>query len=86
MLGFAPDDTRIIYAPEEVSLENTVSYIGKIIAENASLCGAEGGYHAECDSAAAMAAGAGVELCGGTPTQVGNAVAFALKDVMGLGM
>ncbi|HHY82471.1 MAG TPA: L-serine ammonia-lyase, iron-sulfur-dependent, subunit alpha [Clostridiales bacterium] len=62
----------------------TAAYIGKVIAENASLSGAEGGCQAECGSAAAMAAGAGVELCGGTPKQVSHAVAFALKAVMGL--
>ncbi|HHT65412.1 MAG: L-serine ammonia-lyase, iron-sulfur-dependent, subunit alpha [Caldicoprobacterales bacterium] len=62
----------------------TAACIGRIIAENASLSGAEGGCQAECGSAAAMAAGAGVELCGGTPRQVSNAVAFALKAVMGL--
>ena len=62
----------------------TAACIGGIIAENASLSGAEGGCQAECGSAAAMAAGAGVELCGGTPRQVSNAVAFALKAVMGL--
>jgi len=62
----------------------TAAYIGKIIAENASLSGAEGGCQAECGSAAAMAAGAGVELCGGSPSQVSHAVAFALKAVMGL--
>lgn len=60
------------------------AYIGKVIAENASLSGAEGGCQAECGSAAAMAAGAGVCLCGGSPVQISQAVAFALKAVMGL--
>jgi L-serine dehydratase len=62
----------------------TAAYIGKVIADKASLSGAEGGCQAECGSAAAMAAGAGVEMCGGTPRQVAHAVAFALKAVMGL--
>ena len=62
----------------------TAAFIGKVIADNASLSGAEGGCQAECGSAAAMAAGAGVEMRGGTPGQTAHAVAFALKAVMGL--
>lgn len=62
----------------------TAAFIGKVIADNASLSGAEGGCQAECGSAAAMAAGAGVELRGGTPRQTAHAVAFALKAVLGL--
>lgn len=58
--------------------------IGKIITENATVSGAEGGCQAECGSASAMAAGAIVELAGGTPKQVSNAVSFALKNVLGL--
>jgi len=62
----------------------TAGAIGKVIAIRASLSGAEGGCQAECGSAAAMAAGATVELAGGTPNQVGDAVALALKSIMGL--
>jgi L-serine dehydratase len=62
----------------------TAAFIGKVIADNASLSGAEGGCQAECGSAAAMAAGAGVEMLGGTPRQAAHAVAFALKAVLGL--
>jgi len=58
--------------------------IGMVIASRASLSGAEGGCQAECGSAAAMAAGAAVELFGGTPVQVGHAVALALKNLLGL--
>ena len=69
---------------EVVNCLFTASFIGEAIAENASLSGAEGGCQAECGSAAAMAAGAGVELCGGTPGQAADAAAFALEAVMGL--
>ena len=55
-----------------------------VIASRASLSGAEGGCQAECGSAAAMAAGAAVDLLGGTPQQVGHAVALALKNLLGL--
>ncbi|WP_424357090.1 L-serine ammonia-lyase, iron-sulfur-dependent, subunit alpha [Methanocella sp. MCL-LM] len=58
--------------------------IGRVIASRASLSGAEGGCQAECGSAAAMAAGATVEICGGTPGQVGDAAAIALKNMLGL--
>lgn len=62
----------------------TAAGIGMIIAENASIAGAIGGCQAECGSAAAMAAGAVVEIAGGTPKQVGEALALALKNLLGL--
>ena len=58
--------------------------IGMVIASRASLSGAVGGCQAECGSAGAMAAGAAVELYGGSPEQVGQAVAMTLKNMMGL--
>ena len=62
----------------------TAAAIGLVIASRASLSGAEGGCQAECGSAAAMAAGALVELMGGTPQMVAQACAIALKNVLGL--
>jgi L-serine dehydratase len=62
----------------------TAGGIGLVIEKLASLSGAEGGCQAEVGSASAMAAGALVELMGGTPDQVDHAVAFALANVMGL--
>jgi len=62
----------------------TTAVVGKIIAYNATLAGAEGGCQAECGSASAMAAAAAVELAGGTPSQSGHAAAIALKGIMGL--
>lgn len=62
----------------------TAAGIGIVIAENASISGAQGGCQAECGSAAAMAAGAIVEMAGGTPKQVGHALALALKSTLGL--
>lgn len=44
----------------------TASALGLVIANKASIAGAEGGCQAECGSASAMAAGALVEMCGGT--------------------
>ena len=62
----------------------TASAVGLVIARNACLAGAQGGCQAECGSASAMAAAAIVELAGGTPKMIGDAVAIALKNVLGL--
>ena len=58
--------------------------IGLVSADRASWAGATGGCQAECGSAAAMAAGAAVAMLGGTPTQVGHAVAIVFKNIVGL--
>ena len=58
--------------------------IGMVIASRASLSGAMGGCQAECGSGAAMAAGAAVDVLGGTPEQVGHAVAIVFKNMLGL--
>lgn len=62
----------------------TASGVGMVIANIASISGAEGGCQAECGAASAMAASAMVEMCGGTPDMVCHAVAIALKNVLGL--
>ena len=62
----------------------TASAVGIVIANNASLAGAQGGCQAECGSAAAMAAAAVTELAGGTPAMISHAVAIALKNILGL--
>ncbi|HEY5432395.1 MAG TPA: L-serine ammonia-lyase, iron-sulfur-dependent, subunit alpha [Coriobacteriia bacterium] len=58
--------------------------IGAIIAAKASLSGAASGCQAEIGSAAAMAAAAAVQLCGGTPAQAGHAASLALQGLLGL--
>jgi L-serine dehydratase len=62
----------------------TSAGIGMVIAEQASIAGAEGGCQAECGSAAAMAAGAIAEMAGGTPRQISAALTLALKNSLGL--
>lgn len=62
----------------------TAGLIGAVVAQRASLSGAEGGCQAETGAAAGMAAGAATELLGGTPTQVGHAVALAQQGTLGL--
>jgi L-serine dehydratase len=58
--------------------------IGAVVAERASLSGAEGGCQAETGAAAGMAAGASVEMLGGTPSQAGHAVALTMQGTLGL--
>ena len=58
--------------------------IGAVVAERASLSGAEGGCQAETGAAAAMAAGAATEMLGGSPSQAGHATALALQGTLGL--
>ncbi len=58
--------------------------IGQIIESNACIAGAKGGCQAECGTAAAMAAGALVELAEGSPEQVVQAATLAIKNLLGL--
>jgi len=62
----------------------TAGLIGAVVADRASLSGAEGGCQAETGAAAGMAAGAAVEMLGGTPAQVGHATALAQQGTLGL--
>jgi L-serine dehydratase len=62
----------------------TASALGYVIANRSFISGAAGGCQAEVGSATAMAAGTIVELKGGTPKQVVNATAIALKSLLGL--
>lgn len=72
------DDERLVDALA------TAGLIGAVIAERASLSGAEGGCQAETGAAAAMAAGAATEMFGGTPAQAGHAIALAMQGTLGL--
>ena len=62
----------------------TAAAFGMVIANRASIAGAQGGCQAECGSAAAMAAAALVELKGGSPRQCADACAIAISSQMGL--
>ena len=82
LLGLADaqgvDDERVISALA------TAGLIGAVVAERASLSGAEGGCQAETGAAAGMAAGAATEMLGGSPSQAGHAVALAQQGTLGL--
>jgi L-serine dehydratase len=58
--------------------------IGGVLGQRASLAGASGGCQAEIGSASAMAAGGLTALRGGTPEQISNAAALAMKSMLGL--
>jgi L-serine dehydratase len=62
----------------------TAGALGMVIANEASVSGAEGGCQAECGSAAAITAAALVELAGGSPDMAGQACAIAVKNQLGL--
>ena len=88
--GILPGAIGAVLKTKDVKKEDavmslfTAGAIGMVIANTASISGAEGGCQAECGSASAMAAGAIVEMCGGTPEMVGHATAIALKCILGL--
>ena len=77
-------DAREISDEKLIDALATAGLIGAVVAERASLSGAEGGCQAETGAAAGMAAGAATEMLGGTPTQVGHAVALAQQGTLGL--
>lgn len=62
----------------------TAGAFGLVIANNASISGAEGGCQAEVGSAAAMSAAALVLAAGGTPLQASQAICFVIKNMLGL--
>lgn len=62
----------------------TAGAFGFIIANNAFIAGSAGGCQAEVGSATGMAAAAVVEMADGTPKQSAEAMAIALKNMLGL--
>ena len=62
----------------------TAGEIGRIISNKVALAGAVAGCQAECGVASAMAAGALTQMRGGSSKQILNAVALAMKNLLGL--
>ena len=58
--------------------------VGGVIAQKASLAGAQGGCQAEIGSASAMAAAGLTYLLGGSSLQIQNSAALAMKNLLGL--
>lgn len=71
---------------DEVLIQGLLASIGvgKFIGKYGNFSGAQGGCQAETGSGAAMAAGAMVEMTGGTPSEVFTAASIALINVLGL--
>ena len=62
----------------------TAGAIGMVVANVASIAGAQGGCQAECGTASAMAAAAIVEMMAGEVDMIADAVAIAIKCILGL--
>lgn len=77
-------ETRGFTDDQLVNALFTASGIGAVIVRRAHVSGAAGGCQAETGSAASMAAGAAVELLGGSPHQSAQAVAITMKNMLGL--
>ena len=88
--GIVPGTLFAVAEKLQPSREEMVNYlftagaIGYCIANNAFISGAAGGCQAEVGSATAMAAAAIVEMAGGSPEESAQAVAIALKNMLGL--
>lgn len=69
---------------EQVDFLFTAGAFGLVIGNNASISGAEGGCQAEVGSASAMGAAALVKAAGGTAFEASQAVAFVIRNLLGL--
>jgi len=69
---------------EQINALITAGEIGRIISAKVALAGAVAGCQAECGVASAMSAAAVCQMQGGNVSQVLNASALALKNILGL--
>lgn len=69
---------------EQINALITAGEIGRIISVKVALAGAVAGCQAECGTASAMSAAAICQLRGGNVSQILNASALALKNLLGL--
>lgn len=69
---------------EQLNALITAGEIGRIISAKVSLAGAVAGCQAECGAASAMSAAAVCQIRGGNVSQVLNAAALAMKNLLGL--
>ena len=82
LIAFAQDNN--ISENEQINALITAGEVGRLVANKMSLAGAVGGCQAECGVASAMASAALTQMRGGSVKQVINAVALALKNILGL--
>ena len=83
VLATAIDKLQLTEA-QQLDFLFTAGAFGLVIANNASISGAEGGCQAEVGSAAAMGSAALVMAAGGNPHQASQACAFVIKNLLGL--
>lgn len=69
---------------EQLNFLFSAGAFGLVIANNASISGAEGGCQAEVGSASAMSAAALTLAAGGTAYQASQAICFVIKNMLGL--
>ena len=69
---------------EQIDFLFTAGAFGLVMANNASISGAEGGCQAEVGSASAMGAAAAVEVAGGSAEQSAQALSIAMSNLLGL--
>ena len=69
---------------EQINFLITAGKIGSIISTKMQLAGAVGGCQAECGVAAGMCAGALTQILGGSIDEILNAIALAIKNLLGL--
>ncbi|MTB63432.1 L-serine ammonia-lyase, iron-sulfur-dependent, subunit alpha [Streptococcus sp. zg-86] len=83
VLGVAIDKLKLT-EKEQLDFLFTAGAFGLVIANNASISGAEGGCQAEVGSAAAMSAAALTLAAGGSAFQASQAICFVIKNMLGL--
>lgn len=82
LIAFAEDNK--ISEGDQINALITAGEVGRLVSNKMALAGAVGGCQAECGVAAAMASAALTQMRGGTVKQIINAVALALKNILGL--
>lgn len=82
LIGFAEDNN--ISENDQINALITAGEVGRLVANKMALAGAVGGCQAECGVASAMATAALTQMRGGSVKQIINAVALALKNILGL--
>ena len=82
LIAFAEDNN--ISENDQINALITAGEVGRHVANKMALAGAVGGCQAECGVASAMATAALTQMRGGSVKQIINAVALALKNILGL--
>lgn len=82
LIAYAEDNN--INENDQINALITAGEVGRLVANKMALAGAVGGCQAECGVASAMATAALTQMRGGSVKQIINAVALALKNILGL--